>query len=140
MEQECPTGEQDLGSAFDWGPCASQAMPGSHRGCSAPLFLSTPWGHPYPKGTGMGIHSGFQPPLGWWWVAGSCQTLEVLPGFHFGGADSHLHSLECAAVCLSLLISSGCPAKALFCPHANSTPPMLSPLSVPLSPALVRGW
>lgn len=31
-------------------------------------------------------------------MAGSCQTLEVLPGFHFGGSAIHLHSLECAAV------------------------------------------
>lgn len=94
-----------LSASLTWGPCAKQVISGSQCGCSAPLFL--------PKGTGMGIFLGFQPPLGRWWVAGSCQTLKVLPGFHSRGADAHLHSLECAAGCLSLPASSGCPAKAL---------------------------
>lgn len=65
-----------------WG---SQVMSGSQCGCSAPLFLHTPWGNLYPKGTGWESSQAFST---FGLVAGSCQTLEVLPGFHFGGTTS----------------------------------------------------
>lgn len=48
-------------AGFVWEPRISQVMSGSQCGCSAPLFLHTPWGNLYPKGTGMGILPGFQP-------------------------------------------------------------------------------
>lgn len=55
-----------LTAGLVWEPRVSQVMSGSQCGCSAPLFLHTPWGNLYPKETGMGILPGFQPRLGCW--------------------------------------------------------------------------
>lgn len=57
-----------------------------------------------------------------------------------GVAPSTSTAWNVQQLCLSLLASSGCPAKALCWSQANSPLPVLSPLSVPLSPALLRGW
>lgn len=39
-------------ASLAWGPHASQVMCGSQCGCSAPLFLYTPWGNQTPRGQG----------------------------------------------------------------------------------------
>lgn len=58
-------------------------MPGTRHSSSAPLLPTTLqgmglaaayWGHLYPEGKETGMGPGFQPPLGWWWVAQRCQT------------------------------------------------------------------